>query len=780
MTFTLRALPALIVHHRRVIIALWALLAVAVIPLTRGLEQKLETGTRAPGSESERVKDFMASRFTSPFAQYAVLVVEGLPDPAHDSSSVALRHLVRTVGESPTVGGTFSFLNGGDSLFIGEGGGTFVIVGLKPETARPDEALRALRRITAAMTPSLQRDYPGLRLSWTGELPLTVDTRRVSADDARRAERRVLPLTLIVLIVAFGAAVAAVLPVAIGALAIGMALGAVAMLTQLMPVSILVLNVCAMLGLGLGIDYALLLVSRFREARRRGLDAESAAVEAAAHAGHSILLSGAAVLVGFLALLLVPLPDLRSLAIGGAFVTTFSVLLAGTLLPGVLAALGHRIELGKLRIPSFGRNGFWTRWSAMIVRRPLVVLLVAGAPVAALVWQWQSLEMHVPGGHWLPRSMESGHGLRALREMERSGVVQNIRVVLELPPQSPVFSTAGWNAATALHRHLEGRTAIARARSLAGLLGPQPTARALATAPPALISSLVSLDNRLVLFEVMPAESPGVVEAMELVRELRDVDATEVTGLLGTRLHVGGLPALNVDYGDTVRRATPRVVLLVVLGTLLALMIGFRSVLIPLKAVALNLLSVGAAFGAVVLVFQKGYGISLVGMSAPLEGIFPAVPLLVFCTVFGLSMDYEVFLVSRVAEARRRGASESDAIVEGVSSTGGVITSAGLIMIIVFAAFTAGEFVFMKILGFSLAVAVLLDVTVIRLALGPALLRLAGRWNWWPGVSAAPVAATAAGLRNADLALHGTMPNASAAVMRNGEVPANAAHVDIA
>jgi RND superfamily putative drug exporter len=170
----------------------------------------------------------------------------------------------------------------------------------------------------------------------------------------------------------------------------------------------------------------------------------------------------------------------------------------------------------------------------------------------------------------------------------------------------------------------------------------------------------------------------------------------------------------------------------------LALLIGFRSLLIPLKAIVLNLLSVASAFGAVVLVFQKGFASSAIGLPAPLDAVFPAVPLLVFCTVFGLSMDYEVFLVSRVAEARRSGAGESEAVVAGVSKTGGVITSAATVMIVVFGAFMTGEFTFMKILGFALAVAVFLDVTVIRLALGPALLRLAGEWNWWPDSPRAP------------------------------------------
>jgi RND superfamily putative drug exporter len=332
--------------------------------------------------------------------------------------------------------------------------------------------------------------------------------------------------------------------------------------------------------------------------------------------------------------------------------------------------------------------------------------------------------------------VESAQGLHALQGMGRSGIVQSVRVVLELPPGVSLFSPDGWRATYTLGRNLAANPRIARARSLPGLLGESPSDNALASVPTALVRSFVSNDNRLALLEVMPAEGRGITGAMALVRELRAADPAALTGLPGTRLLVGGLPAFNVDYGARVTQATPRVVALVVLGTFAALLVGFRSLLVPLKAIVLNLLSVAAAFGAVVLVFQDGHGLRLLGLLAPLDGIFPAVPLIVFCTVFGLSMDYEVFLVSRVAEARRRGASESEAVVEGVSRTGGVITSAAIVMIVVFAAFMIGEFVLMKILGFALASAVLVDVTVIRLALGPALLRLAGRWNWWPGVRA--------------------------------------------
>jgi len=255
--------------------------------------------------------------------------------------------------------------------------------------------------------------------------------------------------------------------------------------------------------------------------------------------------------------------------------------------------------------------------------------------------------------------------------------------------------------------------------------------------PAALRGSLVSDDGRLALIEVMPSELAAQRGAMDLVREIRAMSASALTGLEGSGIQIGGLAAFNVDYETAIDSRFRGVVGVVVVVTMLALMIGFRSVLIAAKAVVLNLLSVSAAFGAVVLVFQDGRGIQLLGLSAPLEGTFTAVPIIVFCIVFGLSMDYEVFLVSRVAEARKRGLADADAIAEGLARTGGLITSAATVMIVVFAAFTMGDFVLMKILGFALSAAVLLDATVVRVAMGPALLRLAGKWNWWPGERAA-------------------------------------------
>jgi len=232
---------------------------------------------------------------------------------------------------------------------------------------------------------------------------------------------------------------------------------------------------------------------------------------------------------------------------------------------------------------------------------------------------------------------------------------------------------------------------------------------------------------------VLPASSVSLRDQVKWVRELRETGALALTGVPGATLLVGGIPALNADYETIIRDRFPSVTALVVGGTLLALLCGFQSIFVALKAIALNLFSVAASFGALVCVFQNGHGSSFLGVPGGTGSVFPLVPIVAFAIVFGLSMDYEVFLVARVLEARRSGLSEMDAIPEGLARTAGLITSAAAIMIVVFAAFTFGGFLVVKMIGFTLAVAVLIDATLVRIVIGPALLRIAGDWNWWPG-----------------------------------------------
>ena len=734
-----RLARALVRRRGRVLLA-WALAAAALLPAAAGVRDRLQVGARVTGSQSDSVARLLAERFDSPFARSAVVVLTGAPDPRTGAGAAALRELVAAAAAVPGVTRTLSHLDVADPAFVGANGETFVLVGLDAEIGAADALVPRLRAGTADLAAALRARHPAAQVLWTGEDALNHDLRLASAADVARAERRALPLTLLILLLAFGAAVAAVIPVAVGALAIALALGAASLLAGSWPLSVVLQNVVTMLGLGLGIDYTLLLVSRFREARAAGGDPEVAAVEAARTAGHTVLVSAAAVAVGFAALLAVPLAELRSIAVGGLLVVLSSALLAVTLVPGLLASLGARVDVGRLPWPARSaehvaarRATAWHRWGTWVARRPLRTLLLAGAPLVLLAWQARRLEPRLPRGDWLPAGIESAQGARALRAMGRGGVVQTIRVLLVLPPGRSALDGEGWEATRRLGATLEADPPVSRVRSLPTVSGDAAPGSLLAMmVPDAVRRTFTSRDQRIALLEVLPADTLDGAALPALVRRLRALGG-EASGVPGTRLLVGGVPALNADYADAVAGRTPLVVALVVGGTLVALLVGFRSVLVPLKAVALNLLTVGAALGVVVLVFQDGHGARLIGLDAPLDGTFAAVPLLVFCVVFGLSMDYEVFLLSRVVEARRAGATDAGALAAGVARSGRVITSAAAVMVVVFGAFALGDFVLVQILGVALAAAVVLDATLVRLAVGPALLALAGRWNWWPG-----------------------------------------------
>jgi RND superfamily putative drug exporter len=729
-----------IVRQRWWVIAIWLAGCAALAPLAGRLESELDVAARVSGSEATAVETEMAARFGSPFARWAVLVIAGVPSPDSAAGLGILRAIVDSISVLPDVRGTLSYLDVADTLFAGAGGrGAIVVVGLDPAAPRPDAMVPAIRAATARIGDRLRGAYPEITLRWTGEVPLNFDLRRTSAAESNRAELRVLPLTLALLLVAFGTIVAAILPVLAAAIAITISLGAAVVINAAWPLSILLQNIVSMIGLGVGIDYALLTVTRFREALAAGCSPDDAAVAASCHAGGTIALSGAAVMIGFAALLLFPLNELQAVGTGGLIVVGVSVLMAVTLLPAILASLGHRIDDGRIlrRRRGTGTGDGWRRWGRWVVAHPWLVLLVAGTPLIALAWEARRLRSELPRGNWLPRSMETAQAVADLAGMRRYGIVNSARVLLDFPPGVTVYDTTGWSTLRRVTAAIARDPRVGRVQSLATVVPTEHPSELLFSFVPAQVrGALVTGDGRAAIVEVVPHQT---VEFNDLTTLARDIRRLEISGVGGdgTRLRVGGMAAFNADYIDVIDDRATGAVALVLLATLLALMVGFRSVLIPVKALALNLLSVAGAFGAVVLVFQDGHGGRLLGIDGPLYGVFPAVPILVFCIVFGLSMDYEVFLVARVAEARRL-LGESDAIVEGLARTGSVITSAAAIMFAVFAAFTLGEFVLIKILGFALAVAVLLDATVVRMAIGPALLALAGKWNWWPGRGVRP------------------------------------------
>ena len=715
-------------------------MALALLPFSYKVERRLETAVHIKGGESEKVDQELAQRFQSPYANRVVLVISGIPDPDSAKAADALGFLTSSLRSLPGVSGVVSSLDWPDPLFTGNNGGALIIIGLAPHDESVEALVPKLRAKAKWMEGQLRSQYPNIKLEITGEAPLTFDLRKFSADEVNHAEERAMPATLLLLLLAFGSLVAAPLPLGVGLLSISMALGAAALLAHHLHLSILVQNLATMVGLGLGIDYALLMVSRFREALAEGYDPGQAADIAAGQAGRTLIISATTVAIGFSALLTVPISELRSIGIAGLLVTVFSVMLCTFILPWVLGLLGHRINAVRVRLPArrsktrdlCAANERWVRWGSIITGRPWTALLVVGTPLLILAFQGRRIAPGIPAHNALPASAESVQALRTLQGMGRSGIVESLRVILELPPQSPPLSPAGWLAVSRLTKHFQSDPRAQEVLSLATLTSMSDTADAVNDLPEAIHKSFLRGDGRATLLELLPTAGLSPNQEIRWVREVRSSDVAAITGVPGAVLRVGGISAQDADYDLVVKERLPWVVLFVVLGSLLALLIGLRSLFAAVKAILLNLLSVGASFGALVVVFQDGHGSKIFGLDGPTGSVYPIVPILSFAIVFGLSMDYEVFLVTRVLEERRGGLSERLAVIEGLARTAGLITSAAAIMIAVFAAFTVGKFLVVQMLGFTLAVAVFIDATAVRMVVGPALLQLAGDWNWWP------------------------------------------------
>ena len=412
---------------------------IALLPFSFHAERRLETATRVEGSQAETVREELASRFRSPFVDRVVLVIEGLPRADSEEGGQSLATIVAALKEQPGVSGVVSYLELHDPIFLGREGGTFVLVGLTSTGGPVESLVPEIHQLASSLENQLRGRYPAVKLELTGEIPLNFDIRKASAADVHRGESLVIPATLVLLLVAFGSLMAALIPLAVGQLAIATTLAITGFLAQRWHLSILVQNLATMLGLGLGIDYALLMISRFREAIAAGNDGPTAGTIAARQAGRTLLISAATVAIGFLALLTVPISEIRSIGVAGFLVTGMSVLLTNTLVPAALVLLGPRIDLGrmpftaKLDAQRAARTGNrWRQWGKVIVAHPWLALFIAGTPLLLLAWQVRRLDTSLPRGDWLPQAAESVHALHTLERMDRGGVVESLRVIVEL------------------------------------------------------------------------------------------------------------------------------------------------------------------------------------------------------------------------------------------------------------------------------------------------------------------------------------------------------------
>lgn len=738
----------LIVRFRWIVAAIWLVVGVAGIVRAPHTAELLNVrGGADRETEAARADRLLSGRFARPFSEFFAVVMES-PAPFTDGApKAALDSVTAELGREPYIRSLLAYRSPKDSLFLGpDGRTTFFLVSI--DAPRGDSVGKVVSSFRKSLREAMGRvPYRDAYRAWvTGRSPLDLDVRTVSAEDSKRLEARVLPITLVILVLAFGALVAALLPLLVGFLAVAISLALIGLLATKTPMSVFVLNLTTMIGLGVGIDYSLLVVTRFREELTKGYRRREAAARTFRTAGMAVLTSGLTVVVGFGALVLTPLVETKSVGIGGLIVVGVAVLLSTTLLPALLAMIGRNIDRPRWmarRLTWYHSPRGWEKWARTLARRPWRALILGGTAVAILTAPLFWIRVGLPARHWWPDRTEAGAGVEQLTRIGVSGYLFPIRVLVEFPEGRSATDLTALRGLRNLSDSLRADPRVHDVRSIVDL---EPGQSLLAYSlmysdldsarirHGQALDAYLSRDGRMALLDVVPDDSTSLTTTMDLVSRVRSLaGGGTIRQLRDAQVAVGGYVAASLDFQEDLLGRFPFIVAVVLGVTAVMLAVAFRSVLVPIKAVLMNSLSVSATFGLIVLVFQHGLGGMAFGLDGPTEAIFVVVPVLVFAVVFGLSMDYEVFLLSRIKEAFDRTGRNTEATMEGVGATASVITSAALIMIVVFGAFAFARVLMVQFLGFGLAVAVFLDATVIRMVLVPAIMHLAGRWNWWPG-----------------------------------------------
>ena len=580
-----------------------------------------------------------------------------------------------------------------------------IVSNLEPADSkgRTDDMRRALGAI------------PGAERYVTGQAAIEHDLDPVFARDLLTGELIAIPIALAILMFTFGT-LAFLLPFAFAAVTIPTTLAIVWAIANFMELSTYLENLVSLIGLGIAIDYSLLVLYRFREELRSGATRDEAIVSTMLSAGRAVVFSGTAVAIGLAMLLFMPLPFMRGFGIAGLLIPTVSVLAAVTLLPALLSLVAERLDRvrllprGWLERRADHERGFWPALAHTIMRRPGVVAGLTAGFLVLLTLPLLALQLGPGSNEGIPRRLEAIQGYDVLARAVGAGAVAPTNVVVDT------------GSAGGARQRGVGRAVSKLAKRLSK--DPQVAAVQFDTTP-----QHVDPTGRYVNLEVVGKEEYGTPASMAFVGRLRG-ELIPAAGFPETAtVHAGGGPPGGKDFLDLTYSRFHWLLLAVLAATFFLLMRAFRSVVLPLKAIVLNLLSIGAAYGLLVVVFKWGAG-GWVGLT-PFDQIEGWIPVFLFAMLFGLSMDYEVFLVSRMREEWDKGASNEEAVVLGLTKTGRLVTAAGLIMFAAFMGFVAGSLIGLQQFGLGLAAAILIDVTIVRALLVPSAMALFGKWNWW-------------------------------------------------
>jgi RND superfamily putative drug exporter len=702
----------MIARRRRVVLIVWVLVLVGCAALYPGLKRSLGAPNYGiEGAESSRAAQLLEQRFAGHGSEQDVLVFYS---PTHRASEPAYRAVVaRALDEARrknyVKGVAGPYEPGAQRQTSPDGHAAIALVGIAGDSRKLVERANLLQEAVDPLAGA------GVHVWLTGYSPVAKDITTVENEDVERAETIGVPIALLVLLLALGAAAAAVVPLAIAGSGLLLTYGLLAVLATVLTFDSFLTTIVTMIGVGIGIDYALFIVSRFREELAHGDSVEEAVGAAVASSGRTVLFSGAVVALALATLVVIRAPIFREFALGAVSVVMCTVIVALTLLPAVLAALGPRINRGALperlqppdsKLQETDGKGVWARWALAVMRRPVLVASTIGAVLILATTPVLNLRTGVDFGISSLSGTPSGNGEQVLARSFGAGTLAPIEIVVSGPTDKGKLSRANTARVAMLARKLtpNGHNDIA--------------------------AVLVTPGHNAALLTVAPTTSIDSYPSEQLVRHIRATLLPPIRAGGGPEVAVGGATAKIVDLSNETSTKGPLVLGLILALSLMFLTIVFRSVVLPVKAVIMNLLATGATVGIVILIFQDGHGERLLGFAS--TGFIQVyLPLSIFALLFGLSMDYEVFLIRRMQETWLKTHDNELAVATGVEHTARPISAAAAIMVAVFGSFVTADVLELKQFGLGLALAIAIDATLVRLVLVPALMRLFGARNWW-------------------------------------------------
>lgn len=727
-------------RYRREIIFLWAAIFIAALLWATRTHGILEaTGFEDPEAEAVRVQENLRENFRAvPEATYLIVVASDEHQINNFEFREQLKNIVNVLKKDNHIDQVFYHNEKSAGRFASSDQKASYIIATGKDLPKK-ELVNHAPDIRSAVHRAA-RD--GFDLKVGGQAPFEYDFASATQKDLRTAETRTLPLVILLLFVIFGGIMAGFLPMAVGVASVVISFALLYFVGHLLPLSLFIENTVTLIGLGIAIDYALLMTNRFRKELSDGFSVRQSLAVTMRRAGEAVVFSGAVSFLGFAVLASFNFDILRSIGIGGMTIVVVSVIISITLLPALLAVLGTNVERWKFFQVSFlSREGsdFWKNFTGRIMARPFAFFAVGIVFLLLLASPALGLKRHFYVGDAFPSGIESKQAIDLIREHFAEGETSPVQIIIETSRGSfrdPEVLNEVW----IVTRELQKDERLGEVRSLAALV-PEMSRTDFANffgenrdlKNPRLAEAgrfFVGADEKSALIEAVPLVNSRSADFRDLIEDLRNNvvcrDCKPITTL------VGGGGAIARDSDASLYRNFYKAIAVIFIFSYLLLFFLFRSVVLPLKAIFMNLLSVLAAFGVLVAVFQYGWGSGLLNFTS-LESVTSLVPVILFLIIFGISMDYEIFLLSRVKEIYEKTGDNDLAVAEGMRKTANVITGAALIMVMVFGSLAQSSIISSKEIGIGLAAAILIDTTIVRLILVPSAMKLLGKWNWWPG-----------------------------------------------